>query len=597
MGNDFSKMSGAASIAAFMAFACHSPIHVPCGTDCAGGMGGEATAGSGVAAGAPSGGAMTAEAGAGGDAPSRAPAGGAMECAADEDCGDDVACNGDESCKAGRCEPGRAVKCPAVTECVEAAPPGCQLKKERFVIYAGDEFSDNWRSAVGVSLSSLTELAQLDFSQGAMDEVFKYLGGCEWSPNGRRLVFTADAEDFANNVSEQKYFWFDVDAPIADQPRRLPDIPITDGLRLMSWSASQDLLIIGRKPSFYGEASAWLYVVRFGDTGAETTVLPENTRAFVCADDETVAYETIEGTHLTSIADTSAAGSILPARLVGISPDGKWLLLSDDSHAYLAPCDRDTALETLGGPAGLVSGWSEDSRYVVYSDTDRDPQEEPKPKALSAYRVNDEQPRSALFEAMAADPEVSFEPGSARFLYAAQALTLDPVWRVRDLDRPNADSILSLPEDIGDPNDQKLIKYVHWMGTTGSVHSAGFLQPVAPGAEPRLLYSEFDLSELRISDDGTKAIWIQKQGSDPELNEVYSLDLTNPSAKPKSLLNQPISGPLVFGGEQEARILVRWLETPATHADVWAVPEDFESPLVQINTGNFADRFVVQPRR
>ncbi|HYP87357.1 MAG TPA: hypothetical protein VEQ59_04375 [Polyangiaceae bacterium] len=572
--------------------------------DCAtGGVGGEPTMPEqGVTPAAPVGGAPAADASQDVGTTSRAasdggaagePATAPPQCTSDDDCTDGDDCNnGAESCLDGRCETGRPISCPGISECFEAeGGAACRYApSERFVVYTGKEFGDPWDNAVAMSISRLERPVRLNFSEGVMDEEFNMIVEYRWSPNGRRLIFAAQCTDYENDVWDQKFFWLDVAEALQAKPRRIPNLRIDDNgtFDFLGWSATSNAIVIGRDDERYG--------VRFTATGAETSLLPTGGRVVLCGDDETAAFATETETRLATVWGPSSGETVLPAKLLSSSPDGQWLLLSDEQHAYLARCNSDSRLEALGGPA-VTSSWSSSSEYVAYSDAESSSFGDATPKALSAFRVESSIAHAPLFEAEAADPSVSFEPQSSRFFFIEQATDDAQALQVVDLAGLSSRAGLPLPPGFG-----MLSARAWWLGTTGRV---GYLtsQGDEPGlysveatenAAPRLLARSGSFSDFRFSDDGTRAIWLEANGDGFDaLNQVYSLDLTRADSAARALFAEPLRGMFSFA---DARIIARFSQDPSFRLDLFAVPSDFEGEPVPVNAGNVTAGPYLQPR-
>jgi hypothetical protein len=602
----------ATSVAVALTASCRS-VPEPCRDDCASGAGG-APAESGQGGGGsisfevpPEGGAPAAGhpgvsplGGEGGDALAKNDGGAAgepdtarAECTSDADCDDGKACDGPEQCQDGHCEAGRAFECSSISECFErGSGAACRYSaSERFVVYTGDEFGDEWGNAVAVPITRLDEPVALNFSEGAMDDEFNSIFEYDWSPDGRRLIFAASTSDFINDVWDQKFFWFDVTAALDGQPRRLPNVPINDSFSVLAWSPSSNAVVIGYE--------AEQFAVRFTASGAETAAVPTVGYVEPCGDDATVAYSTADGTHLAAVWDAPDEETVLPATLRSRSPDGRWLLLSDEQHAFLARCSLDSKLEELGGPAGVTSGWSSNSEYVVYSDTDMNWSEDATPKALSAFRVESSAEHVALFEAIAADPTVNFEPGSTRFLYVAQTRERRFIYRLVDLAQPASSVPLPLPAGIGDPSLNYILAYTVWLGKSGRLAFETndgpdtYVMEAASNAVPRLV-REDSYDDLLFSEDGTKAIWIESGGDGAgALSQAFTLDLTRSDSEPHPLFAEPLTGELSL---YAAQIIRRFIPDPTIRHELFAVPPDFASEPVRINTGTIAAEPALQPR-
>jgi hypothetical protein len=520
------------------------------------------------------------------------------ECTSDDDCADGKACNGLESCQDGHCEAGRAVSCPTISECFEAeAGAACRYSaSERFVVYTGDELGDPWDNAIGLSITRLDQPVRVSFSEGVMDEEFSSISRYSWSPDGRRLLFSAQCLDSVNNVWDQKFFWFDVTEALNGQPRRIPNVRIDDNgtFNFLGWSPSSNTVVIGRDDE--------RYAVRFTASGAETAQLPTTGSILLCGDDATAAYATEKDTRLATVGGPPSDETVLPAKLLSSSPDGRWLLLSDEQHAYLARCSSDSRLEALGGPAVVTSSWSPNSEYVVYSDTDPNTVPELTPKALSAFRVESSSAHVPVFEAIASDPHVSFEPESTRFLFVEQTPEDALVLQIVDLASPSSRVVLPMPTALASPSASNILMRTWWLGTTGLLsyetlvgdNPGRYSMAATQNAAPRLLARAGSFSDFWYSDDGTRAIWIESIGdSFDAVNEAYTLDLTRDDSRAHAIFAEPLLGSVRLA---DPRIIVRFSQDPSSSMDVFAVPSDYEGEPVPINAGRVTAGPALQPR-
>jgi hypothetical protein len=607
-----SKTSSITLISALLASvftdSCRPPLEFTCDGDCL--VTGVASGGAGESDGTldETGGAA-AGAGASGQPGAGAPDASVPECGVDADCADGSFCNGAETCRAGVCESAAAVECAPQTACIEnddGAGAGCRLREsERFYLCSSDDFGEPF-NAVGLPLTPLEPSPQ-NFSGGVIEGEFEiYVDTYDrdwtayaWSPNGRRVIFPAYTFSLEWDLYEEKFYYFDVGAPVDAQPRRLPEIPINDrAFEVASWSADGNALVLGAYDAWLELYTGW-FAVRFTEAGAESAALPGSGVAFICADNATVAVTAGDSTRLFQPWQPGSTERVLPMKAVSISPDGETLLLSSSDSSAVAPCSLETQLELLGGfgSPSAVGSWSSDSRYVVVGDSVTYVQDEPSLKHLSGYSVPSEDVHGVLFEATAADPRVLFEPGSARFVYVQQAGEEDPpVWRSADLDDTSNDFVLAVPPDLSVNlwrNDY--LSAASWVGGTGALslttEDAGpLLLPVALGAELRAAHSGL------FSEDGRRELWTQKELIDGETyTQAYSLSWTEEGALPQALFSQPFAGSLSF---RNALVLESESEsdTDAEATTVYSLPPGAIDP-VPVNRRKNATNCSLQPQR
>jgi hypothetical protein len=572
--------------------ACHAdPVVAPCAGDCAeSGAGGAA-----LSDGSAGEGGGDSVAGQGSISPGMAGAGPIEpDCARDEDCDDGSACNGDEQCRDGACTPGERFECAEPAECsnVHAGPACVYPSSERFIVYAVDDLNP-WWNWVGTSTGDLDNPQQVNLSEGANDAEFTYVDDLSWSPDGRRLIFPAMQLVESKLVFDQKFFWFDFTQPVADQPRRLPDVPINDELKVMTWSARSGAVLVGYND--FGRTA--LYAVRFTETGAETATVPADGAVELCADETTIAYEVGGETHLAAAWSSRVNETVLPALLRGRSPDGNWLLLSDDEHAYLAKCGPETELEPLAGPASIAGEWSPDSRFVVYFEQgegdpdDESEDEEPSNETLNGFRVESATEHTAIFQAQALADSVSFEPGGTRILYLSLDEQGQEAQHLADMTDPGLDRVIQLRDEQGAP----ISSDVWWLGATdrfvyfAALDSQDEDSPVAAysvstalDATPRRLTASF--TSLNWSQDNTHMVWIEAVGD--SLTQAYSLDLRDEGSRPHALFPEPLTGTLRFPEQEtQARVLLRDIDFPEPNTEIFVVPEDFKGLAVSVKRG------------
>jgi len=588
--------------------ACNSNTEPMCNGDCPSSAG--ASGASGEAGASGSAGVGESAAGEGGatnpDMTSNPPV-----CSKNQDCDDGASCNGAEQCVDGNCQPGEAIMCPALSECSETTNnAGCSYPaSERFIVYEVDDLNP-WLNLVGTSITDLQHPTQVNLSQGANDAEFDKLLDHYWSPDGRRLIFPTLAVDERNGIFDQKFFWFDFDQPIEGQPRRLPDVPINEDYSVIGWSPDSNAVLIGRND--FGRVN--YYAVRFTPAGAETALVPSDGQVELCSDDTTIAYEAAGKTHLAALWSSADAETVLPALLRGRSPDGNWLLLSDEQHAYLAKCALQASLEQLAGPAAIAGSWSSNSRYVFYSEQDwDDPYEqdetmETTSKTLHGFAVESAERHTPLIQLDAVSPSVNFEPAGTRFLYLAVDGQSNQARHLKDMARPEFDRVITTKDEHGAP----IVPTLHWLGATGQwVYNAAldsqddsssfavYSLKTSPTAQPRKLVT--DIYEVHYSDDHDKMIWLETHSDNQGDNsQAYSLDLVDDQSKPHALFPSPIAGQLRFAlYNPQARLLYREVDFPNANSEIFVVPEDFESEPVSVKRGSVVDideSLSLQPR-
>ncbi|MEO8903954.1 MAG: hypothetical protein ABI627_20735 [Polyangiaceae bacterium] len=523
-------------------------------------------------------------------------------CTSNDDCDNGrSSCDNALQCIDGKCTTGKAFACPPLSKCSDEAsgvacvyPPG-----ERFIVYGVDDLNP-WWNLVGTSVSDLAHPTQVNLSLDANDTEFSALSGFTWSTDGRRLVFPTVHFDQSTGDFEQRFFWFDFTRPLAGQPRRLPDVPLNADYSASGWSPDANAVLIGRND--FGRVD--YYAVRFEGAGAETALVPTDGQVELCSDDTTVAYEANGSTHFASLWNSPVTETVLPALLRGRSPDGRWLLLSDDGHAYLVACGLKPKLEQLAGPAAIAGNWSSDSRYVVYSEEPwdstytQDETEEKSSKTLNGFRVQSAATHTPVFQATAASPAVSFEPGGSRFTYLALTESGEHVRHLEKITNPELDQVVHLEDARGNP----IVPTIDWLGATGRLvydtEAATFTLKTSPSATPRELPlttsglgSSAVIAGKQYSKDRTKLIWVATESSDKGVqSQVYSLDLEDEQSLAHALFSKPVSGSLGFAAyNPDPRILYRTLDFVENNVELFVVPEDYQGTPVAVRRGSVLD--------
>ena len=98
-----------------------------------------------------------------------------------------------------------------------------------------------------------------------------------------------------------------------------------------------------------------------------------------------------------------------------------------------------------------------------------------------------------------------------------------------------------------------------------------------------------------ISEDGRYYVWIASATGG---NQVFSLDLNDPSAQPHALLPEPIPGDVSFPTSGQGRLFWRYVSDPARHFDLYMI-SDYAGEAIKANQGEYVDdvNYGVQPQR
>ena len=217
-------------------------------------------------------------------------------------------------------------------------------------------------------------------------------GGGDFSPDGRRVVYSPLARDFRTwkryqGGWAQDLYLFDLKThevePVAHHPR-------TD----------RDPMWIGDKIYFASDRTGTLNLYRFDPATKEVTALTQSTEADVRwpskADDERIVYELAGELYILDLADSGRARKLAitvpsdalamrPARVsaaslvegFGLSPRGERALVVARGDVFTAPIEKGPTRNLTHSPGAHDKGarWSPDGRKVAFL-SDRTGEEE-----------------------------------------------------------------------------------------------------------------------------------------------------------------------------------------------------------------------------
>jgi len=465
-------------------------------------------------------------------------------CVADDACRDALHCNGDEHCARGACAPGTPLVCPVGSQCFERADTAvcAYAPSERFAVYLSNDFKPNQLGLVGVPLSTVNDPTWIDLSAPEVDDHFFLVADVHWAADRKRNIFEAYWTDWQTE-GQSKFCWIDLTAPLPLRARRIPNLPIAE-LKFVAWSrdtraalfSTIDVIVPPHRNNgiyasrFSADDMVTVKVTSTGWTDAPT----------FCANSELVVYEEPGGLRIAAPWDSTAKPTVVGHELVGTSIDNRWLLLSDhgpNARAYLAECALDAHAEALGPEAGGTAPyWSPDSKYLIYGGITES-------ETGTVWRVARSSNHVPAFQF--AGRAASFQPGADRLVYLATNKGSAVGWRVKDLLTNAPPVVVAIPADaenvsFGDGGT------LHYSVATGSGHESYEIDSVA-GARPKLI-PPAPAPDLRVrSKDGKYAFYFDNQGEGSgAVTQAFIVDLSKPSASPRPLFPQALSGTLRF---------------------------------------------------
>lgn len=288
-------------------------------------------------------------------------AGGAPEpeCRRDQDCANDLRCDGSEHCSSGKCEAGAALECDHGTGCVEGAEARCLYEQpSQWMLVSsldtlfGIRIADIGNDPKLIALAERPRKATLT----GFDEVF-------WAPNGLAALVRSAEQEFGFRLELLRF-----GAGLPSQLLPLPDVPNWgDFYRppAIAWDSTRALVTDGYSGTFQVDLS---------ESGAPTQLIAP--RAAIdycqfCRDSRSWLQTPPDDTpSLATLVD----GEILLRELAGgteVSADGRVLstyLRDDDENLLgtrLSACSGEAwEVEFLEGSSVFLSP---DSKLAVVS--------------------------------------------------------------------------------------------------------------------------------------------------------------------------------------------------------------------------------------
>jgi hypothetical protein len=298
------------------------------------------------------------------------------QCKGDQDCADALACNGQERCVAGACQSGVALTCGADLHCVEhaASAASCDYTEPgRWLSFLGSDtglFPFELRAlrligdVVGENHSK-----SISLSQGVVSTAYQLIDLDSWSPDGRHLIETnvKDIEHFDTN----RLFLVEFGEGVPSAAVPLKDIPVGGSAVSGPWAGDSSAVFVRN-----GAAKSETYLVHFSTAGVKTELLfseDQESSLHFCPDPRWFYREVGDDTRLVD-SQNPKQEQLLWHGSTDSSPDGHWLLHSDDTGLWLATCESGTKPKKLSAvPSSTSPQWSSDWRFaLVTHDTPAD---------------------------------------------------------------------------------------------------------------------------------------------------------------------------------------------------------------------------------
>lgn len=400
-------------------------------------------------------GALGGAAGAAGEASAGNPAGAGptSSCQVDAECVDGRACNGDERCIAGQCQAGKPLECGKDLSCVEhgTGAPSCDYGVPgRWLTFIG---SNTGTAPFELRASRLEGFVPRPSISLGIDRSYQIISIDSWSPDGRHLI--AMTAQHAEQINSHELFGIEFGDGLPSPPALLNKIPVGSNTVSGPWASDSSAVFVQN----YSTPSE-TYLVHFAPNGVRSALLfreDEDTRLLEFCPDPRYFYR-IKGD------DSMLVDSLHPERekllwhaWTESSPDGHWLMNSDDSTGvWLAACEPGSEpLQVADKPSADGFFWSADSQFVavthdepdgeievltaadrfksVYIGTQRDFGWAPHSPKLILFGIPDTKGRQALTEVdLSALPAKSRARGNTPEVANWGFLNDETLWAARD---------------------------------------------------------------------------------------------------------------------------------------------------------------------
>jgi hypothetical protein len=446
-------------------------------------------------------------------------AGAPPECVKSSECTNRLACDGEERCARGSCEPGQPVSCPHPgMRCDEEAGGDCVFDPPSpwLVVGQGETLGGLPTSQLGkeplITLASRPPSRALGFVSASVGN------------NGSFALAVSHEEEFLRST---QYFRFEAGLP--SELRPLPDVPdLIEALRepLVSPDSSFALIF---------DRATGIYLAPLADRSRPTVLFPlepgvEHDAAFC---EEPSTFWRYDGASVT----LESAADALPSRPLGGSTTPKFsvekrfvvLTIDDPPGVLVTPCSIEGANTVYEGAWGPIIAPGSTAVLVQLE------------AGQKLYSLED--PRVELWSSSVRLTDPSFSSDGSHLVGS-----VDEVLHVADLREPSGPPVsLGLPEGARLAEvwmDEGYLRFVgkraalFWLPGEGGEVGTLFWQPLDPSRKRRALLSELALADLDFflsgrdvdqifvtvrRDDGQHLKRIRLDTVQAELEELFTL--------------------------------------------------------------------------
>lgn len=285
-----------------------------------------------------------------------------VECRSNDDCDDQLACTGEETCEESRCVAGAPVECEESLSCAEREDgTACEFDDPSpWYVYVGNDLGAEPLRLFGVRQADMGRLAPLDLTAAVATSEYAGPTFRDFSPDGRFLVF-----DLANVNFESRLFFVEFGAGLPSAAEPVPNLPVSDAWDpWIDWSESSKSAVMRESTGVY-----WL---DFHGDEPTTSLLARDdatvTFAQPCADGLSVVYDTEESDQ----SFVATAPSLADAEPLGghafVAPGGTHVAVFVGDGVWTAECGVGKAwrFHETGPLESDGAGWSPDARFLQF---------------------------------------------------------------------------------------------------------------------------------------------------------------------------------------------------------------------------------------
>jgi hypothetical protein len=209
----------------------------------------------------------------------------------------------------------------------------------------------------------------LSLSKGVVSAAYQLIDVDSWSPDGRHLIET-NVKDI-QHLDTNRLFLVEFGAGVPSAAVPLKDIPVGGSAISGPWAGDSSAAFVRNYA-----AKTETYLVHFSTAGVKTELLfseDQDSSPHFCPDPRWFYREVGDDTRLVD-SQNPKQEQLLWHGSTDSSPDGHWLLHSDDTGLWLATCESGTKPKKLSAvPASTSAQWSSDGRFaLVTHDTPAD---------------------------------------------------------------------------------------------------------------------------------------------------------------------------------------------------------------------------------